>query len=101
VLADPARLAAVDGHDVQLRLVVVSGPQEGQPAAVGGEPGPHVALAGGEPAGRGRAVGRHHPEVGAVLVGLQVDAADRERDQPAVGRQGRRRRGAEMTEIGR
>jgi hypothetical protein len=35
VLAHPPRLAAVGGHHVQLRLVVVAGAQEGQPAAVG------------------------------------------------------------------
>ena len=101
VLAQPARLAAVDGHHVQLRLVVVAGPQEGQPAAVGGEPGAHVAPARGEAAGRGRAVGGHGPDVRPVLVGLQVDPPDGHGQEPSVGGQGRGRRGAQMREIAR
>ena len=42
MLGQPARLAAVDGHHVELGLVVVAGPQKGEPAAVG-EKGADVA----------------------------------------------------------
>jgi hypothetical protein len=84
VLADASWLAAVGGHDVELRLVLVAGAQEGDPAPVGREPRPAVALAGGEASWRRRAVGGRHPQVAAVGIGLQVDAPDRHHHQPTV-----------------
>ena len=76
-LGHRARLAARHVHDVHLgRLhlaVLLRGPDEGQPAAIGRPSGPRVAGAAGERARYPAAVGTRRPHTGVVLVLLVVD----------------------------
>ena len=76
-LGHRARLAARHVHHVHLgRLhlaVLLRGPDECQPAAIGRPSGPRVAAAVGELARYPAAVGIHRPHTGVVLVLLVVD----------------------------
>jgi hypothetical protein len=102
VLAELPRLAARDRHDVELGLAAVllaGAAQERQPTPVGREARGEVLGPVGEAARGGRTVGRHDPEVAPVGVVVQVDATDRDGDQPAVGSQCGRTRDAQQGEI--
>ena len=100
VVGQLARLAAVGGHDEQLRFGVGLGAHERQPASVGREPRLRVVGAVGVAPGQRRAVHWDEPQLTVVLVVLQIDARDSDHHRGPVWRQGGIRGAADGGEVG-